>query len=194
MSPDDLVARLDQRFKLLTRGQPGRPRAAPDAAQHDRLVVRPAGSRVERRALNRLSVFAGGCDLLAAEAVLAGDELDAVEVDRRAGPAGRQVARGRRQRAGRRRRSSLPAAREHPPVRRGATARTAVRRPTSVAATPTTTWLWRRRPVLTSGAGSRSSGRNVVLRDTRQLPSRARLGDRDSVRRSTRSASSHRSP
>ena len=34
----------------------------------------------ERQALRRLSVFAGGCDLAAAEAVLSGDELDAADV------------------------------------------------------------------------------------------------------------------
>src|SRR6185436_2200688 len=34
----------------------------------------------ERRALDRLSVFAGGCDLAAAEAVLAGDDLDVLDV------------------------------------------------------------------------------------------------------------------
>ena len=34
----------------------------------------------ERRALDRLSVFAGGCDLAAAEAVLAGDDLDESDV------------------------------------------------------------------------------------------------------------------
>ena len=44
LSPEDLVARLDQRFKLLTRGQPRRARTASDTAQHDRLVVRPPRS------------------------------------------------------------------------------------------------------------------------------------------------------
>jgi hypothetical protein len=34
----------------------------------------------ERHALDRLSVFAGGCDLAAADAVLAGDELDVLDV------------------------------------------------------------------------------------------------------------------
>ena len=79
LSPEDLVARLDQRFRLLT-GAAG-PRSS---------VIRPCAARstgpttcwssTDAHALNRLSVFAGGCDLAAAEAVLAGDDLDADDV------------------------------------------------------------------------------------------------------------------
>ena len=39
LSPEDLVARLDQRFKLLTHGSQRGTQTSPDAAQHDRLVL-----------------------------------------------------------------------------------------------------------------------------------------------------------
>ena len=79
LPPEDLVARLDQRFKLLTRGS----RAALERHQTLRSTIdwsydllEPA----ERQALDGLSVFAGGCDLAAAEAVLADDSLDEFDV------------------------------------------------------------------------------------------------------------------
>jgi predicted ATPase/class 3 adenylate cyclase len=80
MSPDDLVARLDQRFKLLTKGS----RAALARQQTLRATIDWSYDLLdptERLVLDRMSVFAGGCDLAAAEAVLAGDDLDAFEVD-----------------------------------------------------------------------------------------------------------------
>lgn len=79
LSPEDLVARLDQRFKLLTRGS----RAALERHQTLRSTIDWSYNLLEpteRRALDRLSVFAGGCDLAAAEAVLAGDDLDELDV------------------------------------------------------------------------------------------------------------------
>jgi predicted ATPase/class 3 adenylate cyclase len=79
LSPEDLVARLDQRFKLLTRGS----RAALERHQTLRSTIDWSYDLLEpteRRALDRLSVFAGGCDLAAAEAVLAGDDLDVLDV------------------------------------------------------------------------------------------------------------------
>jgi predicted ATPase/class 3 adenylate cyclase len=79
LSPEDLVARLDQRFKLLTRGS----RAALERHQTLRSTIDWSYDLLEpteRRALDRLSVFAGGCDLAAAEAVLAGDDLDELDV------------------------------------------------------------------------------------------------------------------
>ncbi len=79
LSPDDLVARLDQRFKLLTRGS----RAALERHQTLRSTIDWSYdllSPPERCALNRLSVFAGSCDLTAAEAVVAGDDLDVLDV------------------------------------------------------------------------------------------------------------------
>ena len=79
LSPDDLVARLDQRFKLLTRGS----RAALERQQTLRSTIDWSYELldpIERQALNLLSVFAGGCDLAAAEAVLSGDDLDVFDV------------------------------------------------------------------------------------------------------------------
>ena len=80
MSPEDLVARLDQRFKLLTKGS----RAALERQQTLRATIDWSYDLLdptERLVLDRLSVFAGGCNLDAAEGVVAGDDLDAFEVD-----------------------------------------------------------------------------------------------------------------
>jgi hypothetical protein len=79
LAPEDLVDRLDQRFKLLTRGS----RGALERHQTLRNTIDWSYQLLEepeRRALNRLSVFAGGCDLEAAEAVLSDNELDALDV------------------------------------------------------------------------------------------------------------------
>ena len=79
LSPEDLVARLDQRFKLLTRGS----RAALERHQTLRSTIDWSYDLLdpaERQALDGLSVFAGGCDLAAAEAVLADDALDEFDV------------------------------------------------------------------------------------------------------------------
>ncbi len=79
LSPEDLVARLDQRFKLLTGGS----RAALERHQTLRSTIDWSYDLLEpteQQALDRLSVFAGGCDLRAAEAVLAGDDLDVLDV------------------------------------------------------------------------------------------------------------------
>ncbi len=79
LSPDDLVSRLDQRFKLLTHGSRGaleRHQTLRSTIDWSYDLLTPT----ERHALNRLSVFAGGCDLGAAEAVLPDDELDAADV------------------------------------------------------------------------------------------------------------------
>ena len=79
LSPEDLVSRLDQRFTLLTHGS----RAAPERHQTLRSTIDWSYDLLtptERHALQRLSVFAGGCDLAAAEAVLPDDEFDAADV------------------------------------------------------------------------------------------------------------------
>ena len=79
LSPEDLVARLDQRFKLLTHGS----RAASERHQTLRSTIDWSYELLtptERHALDRLSVFAGGCDLEAAEAVLPGEDLDEADV------------------------------------------------------------------------------------------------------------------
>ncbi len=76
LSPDDLVARLDRRFKLLTHGS----RAALERHQTLRNTIDWSYdllTEAERHALQRLSVFAGGCDLAAAEAVLPDNDIDA---------------------------------------------------------------------------------------------------------------------
>jgi predicted ATPase/class 3 adenylate cyclase len=79
LAPHDLVARLDQRFKLLARGS----RASLERHQTLRNTIDWSYDLLddhERAALQRLSVFAGGCDLAAAEAVLGDEELDPLDV------------------------------------------------------------------------------------------------------------------
>jgi predicted ATPase/class 3 adenylate cyclase len=82
LTPEDLVARLDQRFRLLTRGS----RGALERHQTLRNTIDWSYdllTATEREALNQLSVFAGGYDLAAAEAIIAGadrDVLDTAEV------------------------------------------------------------------------------------------------------------------
>ena len=79
LTPDDLVARLDQRFRLLTRGS----RAALERHQTLRNTVDWSYnllSEDEQIALNRLSVFPGSCDLEAAAILVSEDEFDAIDV------------------------------------------------------------------------------------------------------------------
>ena len=79
LAPEDLVARLDQRFKLLARGS----RASLERHQTLRNTIDWSYDLLddtERAALQCLSVFAGGGDLAAAEAVLANDDLDEFDV------------------------------------------------------------------------------------------------------------------
>jgi predicted ATPase/class 3 adenylate cyclase len=79
LSPAQLAQRLDQRFRVLAGGERGAIerhatlRAAIDWS-YDLLATG------EQRVLARLSVFAGGCSLEAAEAVCAGGGIDEVEV------------------------------------------------------------------------------------------------------------------
>jgi predicted ATPase len=79
LAPEDLVTRLDQRFTLLTRGS----RAALERQQTLRSTIDWSYDLLaerERDALMRLSVFAGGCDLVAAETVVAGTTVDRIDV------------------------------------------------------------------------------------------------------------------
>ena len=79
LSPQELVGRLDQRFRLLTRGS----RAGLERHQTLRNTIDWSYELLdatERMVLNRLSVFAGGCDLVAAEAVLSDGGLAATDV------------------------------------------------------------------------------------------------------------------
>ncbi len=79
MTPAEIAARLDERFRLLTGGS----RTAVERHQTLRQAVdwsydllRP----LERGVLDHLGVFAGGFTLDAAEAVVAGDGIDRVDV------------------------------------------------------------------------------------------------------------------
>ena len=76
MNPGELARRLDRRFRLLTGGD----RDAIERHQTLRATIDWSYdllSEPEQRLLDRLSVFAGGCTLDAAEAVCAGDPIDA---------------------------------------------------------------------------------------------------------------------
>jgi non-specific serine/threonine protein kinase len=77
--PEDLLARLDQRFKLLTRGS----RASLERHHTLRNAIDWSYdllSEPERIALRRMSVFAGSFDLAAAEAVVADADIDRGDV------------------------------------------------------------------------------------------------------------------
>jgi predicted ATPase/class 3 adenylate cyclase len=79
LPPEDLVARLDQRFKLLTRGS----RASLERHHTLRNAIDWSYdllSEPERVALRRMSVFAGSFDLAAAEAVVAAADIDSSDV------------------------------------------------------------------------------------------------------------------
>jgi predicted ATPase/DNA-binding SARP family transcriptional activator len=81
LTPDELVARLDQRFKLLTRGS----RASLERQQTLSTTIDWSYDLLtddERTAFNRLSAFAGGFDLAAAEAVLGDGDRDAKDAGR----------------------------------------------------------------------------------------------------------------
>jgi predicted ATPase/DNA-binding SARP family transcriptional activator len=75
----DIAARLDDRFRLLTGGA----RTALPRQQTLRAVVDWSYDLLfddERRLFDRMSVFAGGCSLPAAEAVCAGDDIPTGDV------------------------------------------------------------------------------------------------------------------
>jgi predicted ATPase/class 3 adenylate cyclase len=79
MTPTDVLARLDERFLVLTGGS----RTALERHQTLRAAVDWSYSLLadgERTIFARLSVFAGGFDLEAAEAVAGGDGVDAAAV------------------------------------------------------------------------------------------------------------------
>ena len=111
---EQIAARLDDRFRLLTGGS----RTA--LARHQTLRATIDWSydlltEPERAVLRRLSVFAGGATLEAAEAVCAGDGGGCAGHPGRARPAGREVAGLHRSGVGR---GALPAAGDGPRVRR----------------------------------------------------------------------------
>ncbi len=79
MNPAELARRLDRRFRLLTGGD----RDAIERHQTLRATIDWSYdllSEPEQRLLDRLSVFAGGCTLDAAEAVCAGDPIEGDDV------------------------------------------------------------------------------------------------------------------
>ncbi|WP_030417150.1 BTAD domain-containing putative transcriptional regulator [Streptomyces sp. NRRL S-1448] len=79
LTPRQLADRLDDRFRLLTSGS----RTVLPRQQTLRAVVDwswDLTDEPERAVLRRLSVFAGGCDLAAAEEVCAGDGVEEYEV------------------------------------------------------------------------------------------------------------------
>jgi predicted ATPase/DNA-binding SARP family transcriptional activator len=74
LTPADLAARLDERFRLLAGG----PRTAVERHQTLRRAIDWSYdllAELEQRALNRLAVFAGSFDLDAAEAVITSDDI-----------------------------------------------------------------------------------------------------------------------
>ena len=73
MSPAEIAARLDERFRLLTGGTPHRGRAPPDVAAGDRLVLRPARPRRARRS-DRLGGVRGRVHPRGGRSVVAGDD------------------------------------------------------------------------------------------------------------------------
>jgi predicted ATPase/class 3 adenylate cyclase len=79
LSPAQIAQRLDERFRLLTAGR----RTAVERHQTLRATIDWSFNLLEpaeRTALNRLAVFAGGCTLDAAEAVIGGDGIDPFDV------------------------------------------------------------------------------------------------------------------
>lgn len=79
MPVGQLASRLDDRFRLLTGGA----RTAMPRQQTLRAVVEWSFDLLfdeEQRVFERLAVFSGGCSLDAAEAVCAGDDLDAADI------------------------------------------------------------------------------------------------------------------
>ncbi|MEX1006956.1 MAG: adenylate/guanylate cyclase domain-containing protein, partial [Acidimicrobiia bacterium] len=78
MTPAEIAARLDDQFRLLSSGR----RTAVERHQTLRRAIDWSYellTNVERRVLQRLSVFAGGCTLDAVEAVVTGDDIDALD-------------------------------------------------------------------------------------------------------------------
>lgn len=79
MTPTEITAHLTQRFKLLSRGR----RTVATRQQTLRNTIDWSYDLLhdsERRVLRRLSVFAGGFGLEATESVVAGDDVDSLDV------------------------------------------------------------------------------------------------------------------
>ncbi len=112
LSIEDINVRLKDRFKLLTGGS----RVALERQQTLRALVQWSYDLLqpdETALLDRLSMFSGGFDIAAAEAVGGVDPLDPYDVARPRRIAGREVARADR---GNRRRHPLRHARDDPRI------------------------------------------------------------------------------
>ena len=131
---DQIAARLNDRFRLLTGGS----RTALPRQQTLRAVVDWSYELLfddEQRVFERLAVFPGGCDLATAEAVCADDDDRRGRRRRPSSGPGRQVAGDRRPDG--RWRAVHPAA-DARPVRAGAAHRTGRRRARSATRWPGT--------------------------------------------------------
>ena len=115
LTPDELAGRLDQRFRLLTGGD----RFAVERHQTLRAAVDWSYDlldALEQRLLDRLSVFAGGFTLDAAEVVCAGEGIGDDDVfDSLAGLVARSLVVADVQET----QTALSASRNDPPVRAG---------------------------------------------------------------------------
>ena len=187
LSPAQLAQRLDQRFRLLAGGERGAVerhatlRAAIDWSYD---LLAPA----EQLVLARLSVFAGGCSLEAAESVCSGggvDELDVLDLLAVLVARSLVVADDARLR-----RTPVPSAGDRPAIRRG----TARRR--RAARAPCTSLVLLRR--LRGTRGHRLAGPGPVAvaaegeRGTGEPPHRAGVGRVARSRRASGSDSSRR--
>ena len=79
MTPSEIAARLDDQFRLLS----SQSRTAVERHQTLRRAIDWSYETLtddEQRVLQRLSVFQGGCDLAAAEAVTSGDGIESLDV------------------------------------------------------------------------------------------------------------------
>ena len=132
MTPAEIAARLDERFRLLTGGS----RTAVERHQTLRQAVDWSYDLLdprERTVLNRIGVFAGGFTLDAAESVAEGSDIEAYDVLDAIATARRQVPRRRRRDSSR---DSIPAPRDHPSIRARTARRRGRRRTPSDAFTP----------------------------------------------------------
>ena len=120
MSPAELAAALDRRFEVLAGGR----RRAVKRHQTLRATIDWSYDLLDephRRLLARLSVFAGGCTRDAAQAVCAGDPIEARARVRTALRPGRPLVGGRRPH---RSRHPVPVVGNHPRIRRRTPRRT----------------------------------------------------------------------